>query len=124
MKVVINTCYGGFDLSNEATTILALHGVEVDKIDSHDTLRSYQDVVEVVELLGSLATTRSYGRSQTTSTGIGSQPSVQRRWELRSLRCSLVAQGNTHFRSSPVDLRISPEKGEADDRMCEHICSR
>ena len=55
MKVVINKRYGGFSFSNEAKTILALRGVEVDKIDDDMVLRSHQDVVEVVELLGSLA---------------------------------------------------------------------
>ena len=55
MKVVINKRYGGFGFSNEAKTILALRGVEVDKIDDDMVLRSHQDVVEVVELLGSLA---------------------------------------------------------------------
>ena len=52
-KVIINTCYGGFGLSNEAKTILALRGVDVHSMD--DDLRTNQDVVEVVELLGALA---------------------------------------------------------------------
>ena len=55
MKVVINRRYGGFGLSSEAKTILALRGVDVDKIDDHDNIRSNPDVVEVVERLGKLA---------------------------------------------------------------------
>lgn len=55
MKVVINRRHGGFGLSDEAKTILALRGLDVDKIDDEHFLRSHQDMVEVVELLGPLA---------------------------------------------------------------------
>ena len=52
MKVVINRRYGGFGLSSEAKTILALRGVDMN---DYDNIRSNQDVVEVVERLGKLA---------------------------------------------------------------------
>ena len=54
MKVVINGCFGGFGLSDEAKTILALRGVDVGKLPEKE-MRCHKDVVEVVELLGSLA---------------------------------------------------------------------
>lgn len=54
-KVVVNKCYGGFSFSNEAKTILALRGVNVDEVDNENTLRSHRDVIEVVERLGKLA---------------------------------------------------------------------
>lgn len=55
MKVIINTCYGGFSLSDEAMTILRLRGVDMDKLEHHDSMRTHQDVIEVVERLGALA---------------------------------------------------------------------
>ena len=49
MKVVINTNYGGFRLSDEAEGMLEQRGVTVDDILYE---RSHQALVEVVELLG------------------------------------------------------------------------
>lgn len=47
MKLVINTCYGGFGLSDKALSILG-----VDNWELHDMPRNNAQLVEVVETLG------------------------------------------------------------------------
>ena len=53
-KVVINTCYGGFQLSKEAETILKFRNVDVHNLYDCD-LRQHPDVIDVVQSLGALA---------------------------------------------------------------------
>ena len=53
MKVVINTCYGGFGLSKEAYKELGLEGDGYGDEFKHD--RSNPKLVEIVEKLGSRA---------------------------------------------------------------------
>lgn len=47
MKIVINSCYGGFSLSEEAGAALALEDVDLYDIDRTDPR-----LVEIVEFLG------------------------------------------------------------------------
>lgn len=52
-KVVINICYGGFDLSDLALTALATRkGVNMDDIDPFSIPRHDADLVAVVEEMG------------------------------------------------------------------------
>lgn len=51
MKIVINNCYGGFGISNEAQDIISSlkGGIEVNK---YDIPRNDEDLIHVVEDLG------------------------------------------------------------------------
>jgi hypothetical protein len=49
-KIVINTCYGGFSLSNAALAYLALKGIDVINLD-----RSNPHLIEIMESLGEKA---------------------------------------------------------------------
>lgn len=57
MKVVINTCYGGFDLSDDAKKRLASEGVKDPESDSGDDkdFRSHPALVRLVEEIGDAA---------------------------------------------------------------------
>lgn len=52
-KVVINTCYGGFGISNEAREWLLDHGMSEDLVNNeYDIPRHDKLLVECVETLG------------------------------------------------------------------------
>lgn len=55
-KVVINTCFGGFSLSEEATAMFAeLKNISPSQVYLFDVDRSDYDLVRVVEQLGKKA---------------------------------------------------------------------
>ena len=54
-KVVINDCYGGFDLSKEAINWLKNKGLSEEEIDSLDKCRHHPLLIECVEELGEKA---------------------------------------------------------------------
>lgn len=55
-KVVINTCFGGFSLSEEATAMFAeLKNISPSQVYLFDVDRSDADLVRVVEQLGKKA---------------------------------------------------------------------
>lgn len=54
MKVVINTCFGGFSISQKAIDWFAERGVKAD-LYSHIDKRTDPLLIECVEALGSLA---------------------------------------------------------------------
>ena len=55
-KVVINTCFGGFGLSDLATVAIAERKrIKVDDLHLYDLARDVYDLVTVVEGLGKLA---------------------------------------------------------------------
>lgn len=62
MKIVINTCYGGFGLSEAAHKKLTEYGLPVNTRDSwfHDR-RDHPLLVRVVEELGSKTASGEYG---------------------------------------------------------------
>lgn len=51
MKIVYNTCYGGFSLSEKALDECAKRGLEIDS-DPDYSYRSHPVLVEVVQALG------------------------------------------------------------------------
>lgn len=56
MKVVINTCYGGFGLSKEAKDLYKQKkNINIDHFHSADIPRNDPLLIEIVELLGSKA---------------------------------------------------------------------
>jgi len=57
MKIVINTDYGGFGLSNEAIHEYCLRK-GLNEVSYYDIPRNDIDLVEIVESLGSRANTR------------------------------------------------------------------
>lgn len=58
MKIILNRCYGGFDLSTHALAYLKQIGWDVeDSIDDSKALRVHPDLIKVVEDLGSEAST-------------------------------------------------------------------
>lgn len=60
-KVVINVCYGGFSLSEEASEILRDQGIDIDPCYGYlpdDVPRHDKRLVEVVEKLGDKANAR------------------------------------------------------------------
>lgn len=58
-KVVINTCFGGFGLSEIATVAIAERKrIKVEALDLYDIARDDADLVAVVEGLGKLANDR------------------------------------------------------------------
>lgn len=54
MKVIVNQCYGNFGLSQQAISVLASRGYDVENKDDDD-LRVSPEVIAVVEELGKLA---------------------------------------------------------------------
>lgn len=57
MKVVINTCFGGFGLSKKAEDYLIEH-YDFEEIYAHKIERNHEGLVEVVEKLGTQANGR------------------------------------------------------------------
>ena len=55
MKVVINKCYGGFELSQKAYKELGLEWGDYGSAYNDSSMRSNEDLVRVVEKLGSKA---------------------------------------------------------------------
>lgn len=56
MKIVINTCYGGFSLSEEGTLLYAkLKGVSAENLYSWDLPRDDPTLIQAIEQLGSKA---------------------------------------------------------------------
>lgn len=71
-KVVYNSCYGGFGLSDLAKVMLREMGWAEEQIDSvcfDQTIRSHPDLVKVVETLGSAANGRCADLSVTEIPG-------------------------------------------------------
>jgi len=52
MKVVINTCIGGFSLSDKAHELLKAKGHNPWDFAINDELRAHPDLIEIVETLG------------------------------------------------------------------------
>ena len=61
MKIVINTCWGGFTLSKEATELYKQKtniNVDVEKLISYEIPRNDPVLIEIVETLGDNASTK------------------------------------------------------------------
>lgn len=55
MKIVVNKCFGGFNLSEEAVDMLVKMRAIWEREDYRDLERNDEDLVTVVEVLGSEA---------------------------------------------------------------------
>jgi hypothetical protein len=57
MKIIINTCYGGFGFSDDAIDALRAKGIRVSPYCGEE-LRAHPDVVAIVESMGEKANGR------------------------------------------------------------------